>query len=286
MDTLDNLVARAQALLFAAEVLLIAFLAKKVDDWRTTKFDDDHQIVDQGNVAVGIRRAGLYLGGMIGMAGVLSGSSNGLAADLLGILGFGLAAYAALFAARFICHRLVLRGISDDDECLRGNAAVGIVQFGFFLATGLLLNGSLSGDGGDWWSGAQSFVLFFLLGQGVLLVLAFGFQRLTPFDDRQLLRAGNRSVALELAGTFVAIAIILRGGLSGPSQGLQADVIAFLASALFGSVVLLVFQLMARRAFLGWADLAPGLRRDNLALALTLLALTLAFALVISATVV
>ncbi len=63
----------------------------------------------------------------------------------------------------------------------------------------------------------------------------------------------------------------------------QADVIAFLASALFGSVVLLVFQLMARRAFLGWADLAPGLRRDNLALALTLLALTLAFALVIGA---
>jgi uncharacterized membrane protein YjfL (UPF0719 family) len=285
MDTLAGLVPRAYAFLFALEVLLITFLAKKVDDWRTTKFDDDREIADAGNLAVGIRRAGLYLGGMIAMAGVLSGTSKGLVIDLLGILGFGMAAYAALFAARYVCHALILSGIDDDEECLKGNVAVGIVQLGIFIATGVLLNGALSGDDSDLWRGAQSFVLFFVLGQVVFLALAFAFQRLVPFDDRLELRRGNRSVAAELAGMFVAIAIILRSSLAGPAQGLWADVLGFLVSALLGSIVLFLFQLLIRRVFLHRADLARCLREDNLALALTLQALTIAFAIVIAATV-
>jgi|WetSurMetagenome_2_1015567.scaffolds.fasta_scaffold161991_2 uncharacterized membrane protein YjfL (UPF0719 family) len=286
MDMITTSLLRAQSLLYAVLALLLAFLAKKADDWRTTQFDDDHEIVEKGNSAVAIRRAGLYLGGMIAMTGVLSGATRGLVGDLLGIAAFGAAAYAALFVARYLCHKLILRGIDDDSECLKGNAAVGVVQLGIFVATGILLNGALSGDDTDLWRGLRAFGVFFVLGQLVFLALALAFQRLTPLDDQAELRKGNRSVGLEFAGQFVAIAIILRAGLTGPSQGLRADVVAFLMSAVIGSIALLLFQQLARRAFLHKADINRCLSDDNVALAITLQALSIAFALVLAATVV
>jgi uncharacterized membrane protein YjfL (UPF0719 family) len=101
--------------------------------------------------------------------------------------------------------------------------------------------------------------------------------------DRQELFRGNRAVGVEFAGLFVAIAVILRAGLLGPSQGLTSDVTNFLVSALVGAVVLLLFQSFVRRFFLVRANLPRSLRDDNLAVALTLQALTLTFALLLAA---
>ncbi len=282
MDVVASLVARSPAVLLAAVVLLITWFAKKVDDWRTAAFDDDRLIVGEGNVALGVRRAGLFLGGLIAMAGTLSGPSNGLAADLLSVAVFAVASYVALFLSRALCHRLILRGIADDAECVRGNVGVGLVEFGIFTATGILLNGALSGSDPDVWRGLRAFGLFFVLGEAVFVGLAFVFQWLTPFDDQRELRGGNRAVGAEFAGLFVATAIVLRACLLGPSDGVLADVVAFLLTALCGSAVLLGFQFLVRRAFLPGADLGESLRRDNLAVALVLQALTLAFALILA----
>ena len=120
MDFVDSLITRSQALLFAVEVLIITFAAKLVDDRRTQAFDDDRLIADEGNVALGIRRAGLFLGGTVAMAGVLSGGGSGLGFDLLSVLAFGVAAYGALFLARWLSHRVILGGLSDDEECAKG----------------------------------------------------------------------------------------------------------------------------------------------------------------------
>jgi uncharacterized membrane protein YjfL (UPF0719 family) len=285
MDVVTTLVARSSAVLLAAVVLLITLLAKKVDDWRTSTFDDDQLIAVDGNVALGIRRSGLFLGGMIAMAGTLSGPSTGLVADLVAVVVFAVASYTALFLARALCHRVVLRGISDDAECARGNVSVGLVEFGIFTATGILLNGVLSGNDPDLWRGLRDFGLYFVLGEAVFVGLAFVFQWLTPFDDQQEILGGNRAVGVEVGGLFVAVAIILRAGLLGPPQGVVADTAGFLVTALVGSVVLLAFQGLVRRVFLPGTDLAESLRRDNLAVALVLQALTLAFALVIASAV-
>jgi uncharacterized membrane protein YjfL (UPF0719 family) len=285
MDVVASFASRLYPILFAAEVLLITLLAKKADDWRTSAFNDD-ELISAGNVAVGVRRAGLFLGGMVAMAGVLSGSSRGLGADLVTVAVFGVAAYAALFVARAVCDRAILRGMRDDVECAKGNVAVGLVEFGIFVATGLLLNGSLSGDDPDLARGMVSFVMFFVLGQIVFVVLAVVFARLTPFDDRKELARGNRAVGAEFAGLFVAIALVLRAGLLGPSQGLAADIVEFFVSVVVGAVLLLLFQWLIRPVFLPRTRLSASLAGDNLAAALALQALTLAFALLLATTVV
>ncbi len=280
-----GLASRFYALLFAVEVLLITFAAKKVDDWRTSAFDDDEQIA-AGNIALGVRRAGFFLGGMLATAGALSGSSRGLAWDVVAVAVFSTAAYVALFLSRAICARAILTGILDDAACAQGNVAVALVEFGLFVATGLVLNGALTGDDSNPWSGAAVFGLFFVIAQAVFVVLALVVRRLTPFDDERELKRDNRAVGAEFAGLFVAIALVLRAALIGPSQGLVADVSGFLVDALVGAVLLLLLQWLVRPLFLGRSGVAETLRADNLAAALALQALTIAFAVLLATAVV
>jgi uncharacterized membrane protein YjfL (UPF0719 family) len=275
---IDQLAAFGHAALLALEVLLLTYAAKKVDDWRTSQFDDDALIVEKGNVALALRRAGLYLGGMLGMAGVLASPSQGLPRDLLGVLIFGAAAYAALFAARALCRLILLRGLADDDACMKGNTAVGLAEGGLFLATGLVLQGSLTGGGGDLLHGLLSFLIFFALGQLALLAAALIFEALGLAGTRAEIASGNTAVAAEMAGVLVATALVLRSSVEGPSDGLGGDIGAFLTSAVSGIALLCIFQVVLRWLFLRKANLREALHGGNLAVALVLQALTVAFA--------
>ncbi len=280
-DLAAYLATLGRSALLAAELLLLTYAAKKVDDWRTTAFDDDALIVESGNLALALRRAGLYLGGMTAMAGVLSGPSGGLLQDLGAVLVFGIAAYAALFAARALCHRVVLRGIDDDGACKDGNVAVGVVEGGLFLASGVVLEGAVAGSSSSFWRGLVAFAVFFALGQVVLLAAAHAQSRLGGGAREEIAR-DNRAAGVEVAGFLVAVALVLRATLAGPSQGMSADAAAFLASALAGIALLLAFQYVVRSAFLRRASVRRALAGGNVAVAITLQSLTIAFAAVVA----
>ena len=96
MDFTATLNSMGQGLCYALVSILFIFLAKKLDDWRTKDFDDDRHI-DDGNLAVGLRRAGLYLGIAIGMIGALSGDSAGFRADMRYLLIDGVIITGCLF---------------------------------------------------------------------------------------------------------------------------------------------------------------------------------------------
>src|SRR5687768_8109344 len=66
-------VGRSSVYVLAA--LAIVWIAKVVFDLMS-KCDDDAQIVKSKNLAMGVRRAGLYLGLVIGMIGVIAGPAS------------------------------------------------------------------------------------------------------------------------------------------------------------------------------------------------------------------
>ena len=286
MDIVASLNARAHALIFALVVLVIAFIAKKADDWRTSKFDDDDEIANKGNLAVGIRRAGLLLGGIVAIAGALGGQSGGLLSDLVNVAAYGTAGYALLFAARFVCDKVTLNTIDDDDEIAKGNVAVGIVEFGTLLAIGIVLNGAMTGDDADLLHGLRGMAVFFVIAQAVLVLTGFIYQKVTPFNDQEELGRDNRAVAVEFAGMYLGTALIVRGCLVGPSSGFKYDLYAFGLGVATGVALLFAFQFLLRRAFLHKAKLNQALRDGNVAVAVTLQALTIAFAYLIATVVV
>ena len=82
MDIGVTLTGLGQGFIYVIVGIFFIWVAKKVDDWRTKDFNDDVHI-DNGNIAVGLRRAGLYLGIAIALSGAMEGISNGFFIDLI-----------------------------------------------------------------------------------------------------------------------------------------------------------------------------------------------------------
>ncbi|MEX1297642.1 MAG: DUF350 domain-containing protein [Desulfotignum sp.] len=249
------------------------WLAKRIDDWRTKGFNDDTHI-DDGNVAVGLRRSGLYLGIAIALTGAMSGSSNGFWLDILQLFVDGLFITGFMFSTRFINDTIMLAHIDNDAECVRqfeqpdgtiknGNTAVGMVEAGMYLATGFILHGSFSGGGGTFFQGILSAILFFVIGQAILLILGLFYEMTTPFNVRNEIKADNPAAGIGLAGILIALGIILMASLSGPFTGWTNDLAGFFIYAVFGMVMLLIFQRVIDRLLLPTTSTAVEVSEDR-----------------------
>lgn len=273
MDIAVTLASLGHGFVYAIVGILFVCLVKKVDDWRTQKFDDDVHI-DDGNTAVGLRRAGLYLGVAIALAGPMSGVSKGFLVDLIQLLVDGTIIAGFMFSSRFINDAIMLSHVNNDEECVRvfsrpdggqvvGNTAVGMVEASMYIATGFILNGAFSGTGGTVIQGIVSAVLFFVLGQATLLVFGYIYELITPFNVRDEIKDNNLAAGIGLGGILVALGIILMASISGPFTGWASDLIGFGIYALFGIVTLLIFSFVIDRLLLPTTDIATEVKEDR-----------------------
>jgi len=273
MNTAETLVGLGQGFLYVVVGIFFIWLVKKIDDWRTKDFDDDTHI-DDGNIAVGLRRAGLYLGIAIALSGAVGGSSNGFFLDLIQLLFDGFIITGLMFSSRFINDFIMLGNIKNDRECIRefhgpdgkktvGNTAVGMVEAGMYIATGFILNGAISGTGGTFFQGIASAIAFFILGQLTLLVFGFLYELITPFNARNEIKDNNLAAGIGLGGILMALGIILMSSISGPFTGWASDFAGFTIYAVFGIVMLLMARIVIDRLLLPTTNIATEVREDQ-----------------------
>jgi len=94
---------------------------------------------------------------------------------------------------------------------LDGNVAVGVVEAGAFVASGLIVRASTSGEDGsqqDEWANFLSTLIWFAVGQVVLLLATFLVQLLTRYDDQKLIFDGNVAAGVKFSGTLVSMGIL------------------------------------------------------------------------------
>ncbi|MCK5614515.1 DUF350 domain-containing protein [Candidatus Pacearchaeota archaeon] len=267
-------------------VILFAWLAKKVADARTTKIDDDDEIENKSNLAIGIRRAGLYMAGMIGMSGVLYGASLGFVSDIIDLCTYGLLTYTMLFACRHINDSILLSDIDNDAQCMAGNTSVGIIEFGSYVATGLIIFGCIAGDGNSIVQAIVSTVVFFVIGQILLLGLIYVYEHITAFNVFNEIKKGNNAAAIMVAGKTIALGFILKNSLMGSFTGWTNDLTSFAVSAGTGIILLIIFGWILDKLFLPGTNLHDEIERDqNVAAAVVHQAATIGFALIVSSLV-
>ena len=253
--------------------LFFIYIVKKLDDWRTKDFDDDTHI-DDGNIAVGLRRAGLYLGVAIAISGTLDGSSKGFFIDIIQLLVDGFIIIGFMFSARFINDVIMFNHINNDEECIKtfqlsngsestGNTAVGVVEAGMYIATGFILSGSFSGSGGSFFQGIASAILFFIVGQITLLFFGFIYENITSFNVRDEIKNNNLAAGIGLGGILIALGIILKASISGPFTGWTNDLLSFGIYAAFGIIMLLMFRKAADILLLPTTDIATEVKEDK-----------------------
>jgi uncharacterized membrane protein YjfL (UPF0719 family) len=272
---------------FCAIAFGYIWVAKKLADARTKSFNDDNEIEENSNKAVGFRRAGLYVAIGIALVGTLSGTSQGLMEDVISLAIDGAVILVCLFACRALNDNIMLGHIDNDQEAKNGNSAVGLAECGMYMATGFILNGSLSGDGsGGIIAGVIGTVVFFAVGQALLLLFGLCYEKITPYNVRDEIKKDNPAAGLALAIMLVALGIILRASIAGPSSGWIQDFKGFGISAGYGIILLLVFRKMIDIFLLPNTNLETEIKRDQnvAAIAVTGSAI-LAVALIISSVV-
>ncbi|MCP3899411.1 MAG: DUF350 domain-containing protein [Desulfobacteraceae bacterium] len=251
-----------KGVIFVIISVLIIGLAKFIADQRTTEFDDDAHI-DDGNLAVGLRRAGLYLGIAIALAATIGGDSANFISDVITLSADGILILICLFSCRFINDKIMLGHINNDQECMKGNAAVGTVEACMYIATGFVLNGSLSGLSNTLMDSILSTIVFFVLGQFALLVFGYLYEVITPFNVRDEIQNQNIAAGLGLGGILVALGIILRSSIEGPSLDWSTDIINFAMFALYGIIMLLVFRIVIDKMLLPTTKLSIEITKDK-----------------------
>jgi len=272
-------------------VILIAFMyVIKIVRNIITPFDDDEEVEEKSNLAVGLRRAGLYIGLGLAIVGVVTGvraeadgraldaaigaiagitlevDEIGVAEEVARVALNGAIAVGLLILVGFFNDLVILRRIDNNQEVGKGNLAVGLVEAGGYVAAGLVLQGAFTGEGG----GIASAIAFTMLGQIALFAMYGVYQWITPFDVTAEIKGANPAAGIAVAGMLVALGIILRASLAGPFEGWLIDLATFGFYAIASIILLMIVRLVTDRLFLPNTNLATEIVRDRNPAALSL----------------
>ena len=277
------------AVVFVAILIAFMYVIKIVRNI-ITPFDDDEEVEEKSNLAVGLRRAGLYIGLGLAIVGAVSGvraeadgrdldaaigaiagitlvvDEIGVAEEVARVALNGAIAVGLLILVGFFNDLVILRRIDNNKEVGQGNLAVGLVEAGGYVAAGLVLQGAFTGEGG----GIPSAVAFTLLGQIALFAMYGVYQWITPFDVTTEIKGGNPAAGIAVAGMLVALGIILRASLAGPFEGWLIDLATFGFYAIASIVLLMIVRVVTDRLFLPNTNLATEIVRDRNPAALSL----------------
>ena len=221
----------------ASLILLFMFIvlfSKMINDL-LTPYKVDDELTNKDNVALSTSIGGYFGATTIVYIGAFLGPTRGIIMDLLFVGGYSIFGVILLNISRFINDRLILYKFSNVKEIIEDrNVGTGAVQFGSYIASGLIVAGAIHGEGG----GILTALAFFALGQIALIAFTWIYNIITPFDIHEEIENDNVAAGVALGGTLVAVGIILMKGASGNFISWNYNL------SIFGMDVVLVFILL------------------------------------------
>ena len=248
IDTLETI---PRGLVYVALGLAILILAKYARDI-VTPYRIDEQVTKSRNLAVSLRFSGYLVGVILVFLGATYqpfllvteeglGFNRDFGEDVLEVFLYSLVGIVALNIVRIIVNRLVLYKFDIEKQIVEGqNIGAGAVEFGTYVATGLLIGGAASGEGG----GPDAALAFFGMGLVVLIVFALFYQSTTSFDIHKEIEGNNTAVGIALGSNLVAMGIVIFKAVFGNFNGWNEALASFFVFAVIGFVLLFVLRML------------------------------------------
>ena len=270
-----------QAIIYAVIAIAAMFGIKYGRKFLYIK-NPDHLIEEENNLALAFRQSGVYIGLAIAMFGAVIGADQGFFKDVLELGAYAILSTILLTASLEISNRAVLPKINNNDEVKKNNIAVGLVEFGGCIATGLIALGALSGTGPFW-----SSIVFFLMGQAALLIMIAIYEYITPFVIIKEVEKNNVAAGVLLAAMQIAVSFIIYRSIEGDFVSWESDMINFAKSSISGIILIAVlFSKPIDRLFLPNTTVATEIERDkNAAALLVVSSVKIALAIIVSGVV-
>ncbi len=202
----------------AGVLLLLAVLAAFL--WLTGKvegYDPVNEILLRNNSALGIRYAFYVIAVVFALLGIFDRAQGDS-----GVVEFALHALLAallIHLSRYLNDWLILYDFNNNREVIQEqNVAVSIVEGATYLASAYVISGAFY----DWESGLWIAVIWFSIGQLLLIVLALLYRAVTR-GVAEALDNQNTAIGISLGGFLLSGGIVCGAVISGPSRGWQHD---------------------------------------------------------------
>ena len=267
---IDILETIPRGLVYVALGLGMLILAKIFRDL-VTPYRIDEQVTKRRNLAVSLRLSGYMLGIILVFLGTVYqpllvsaeegfGFNRDFGEDVLEVFLYSLVGIVALNIVRIVVNRLVLYKFDLEKQIVEGqNVGAGVVEFGIYIATGLLIGGAASGEGG----GPDTALAFFGLGLVVLLLFALFYQLTTPFDIHSEIEGDNTAVGVALGSNLVAMGIIIFKAVFGNFDGWNEALASFFTFVVIGFVLLFVLRILIDLLLLPTAKISNELAAER-----------------------
>ena len=259
-----------RGLVYVAIGVIVLAIARVAQDLITPYRIQEH-LNQKDNVALALSISGYYLGVIIVLLGglyqpfvVVADGGLGFTADYWQdaalVFGYSIAGIIVLNLARIAVDRLILHGFSTEDEIIKDhNAGTGAVEFAVYIAVGLVIAGSISGEGG----GPETAVAFLVLGLIVLILYTLFYEWTTSFDIHEQIESDNVAVGVALAGNLIAIGIVVFKAVFGEFVGWAEGMAGFITYAILGFVLLYAIRFVIDKVLFPHVRLADELAVDR-----------------------
>ena len=259
-----------RGLVYVAMGVIMLVIARLTQDL-ITPYRIQEQLNKKDNVALALSISGYYLGVIIVLLGGIYQPFNVVADGGLGFtpdywqevgltFGYSIVGIIVLNLSRLVVDRLVLHGFSTEDEIIKDqNAGTGAVEFAVYIAVGLVIAGSISGEGG----GPETAAAFLVLGLITLILYSLFYEWTTSFDIHEQIESDNVAVGVALAGNLIAIGIVVFKAVFGEFVGWAEGIAGFITYAIVGFVLLYAIRFVIDKVLFPHVRLADELAVDR-----------------------
>jgi uncharacterized membrane protein YjfL (UPF0719 family) len=259
--TLDDL---ATGLILLAGFFALFLIGKLVNDLLHREYKLNYELTTRDNSALALAMAGYYLGLVMAIGGSLAGPSQGLVNDLIDLAVYGPLAIVLLNISWYICDKLILFGFKISDELIRDqNQGAGAVSAGMSVANGFIIFGSLQGEGG----GLVTAVVFWALGQVVLILAGLVYNLITPYSVLEQIEKDNQAAGVSFGGALAGVGGVIGLAAQVDFVSWEQSLFEYLAFAALGLVLLPVVRTLADNILLPGVKLSDeiaGQEKPNL----------------------
>lgn len=255
----------ANAVVYLAASIIIFFIGKKIYDF-IVPYDMNKELVEIDNKAVAVSLSGYLIGLGIILWGVLGDSAEkvimskkDLQHDLISVFIWGLVGILLLQIARVINDKLVLYKFNNFKEIITDkNVGTGAVQFGAFIASALMIRGSLIGEGQGFGESICSLLIFFFAGQIALIIYSKFYQLITRYDIHAEIEKDNIA-----AGVAFGLSLIAEGVLLSGYMAKHDSILGLVAWFILGTIALFIARMLVDKFILPGSLLDEEIQRDH-----------------------
>jgi uncharacterized membrane protein YjfL (UPF0719 family) len=216
-------------------LILLMFVAAFL--WITGRiegYDPVNEMLFRDNPALGVRYAFFAIAVVFALLGIFNRSQGD--AGIVDFTEHALLAMVLIYFSGFLNDRLILYHFSNNHEVVQEkNIAVAVVEGASYFASAYVISGAFY----DWESGLWLAIVWFLIGQFLLIVLALLYRLFSRGTDIQL-DGHNLAVGVSLGSFLLSGGIVCGAVISGPSKGWQQDLLIVTAYIVTWIVLMLV----------------------------------------------